>query len=101
MSTLREFVELRGRLLRAELAAALLVGRTQDAGAIRAEMRFLEVQPQDAMMVRVGHGRAVSGSSLSAQANFENQSNVAKRRLVELEAEVAAWQAARATRHMR
>lgn len=95
LQPLSAFVELRRRLLLAELQAADLVGRSADVGKIKAEFAGLLLQPADALMIRVGHGRLIGGYRCGPDA-FENQMNVVKRRLSELETEVAQWQATHA-----
>lgn len=90
--TLLPFVELRAKLLRAELETAVLVGRTADVGTLKAELRGLQTEPGTALMIRVAPGRLVSGGTRSA-ADFANQASATQRRLTELEDEVRQWRA--------
>lgn len=81
-SELAKLVTLRRKLLIVELDAALLMGRADTAGSIRAEMRSLELFPYDAAMVRVAPGRLAEPTS--KQAGFDAQMEAARARVREL-----------------
>ena len=103
MSRAKEFVALRRKLLLAELKVARTVGRNKDADTIGAELRSLEVSPADALLTRVKIGLAVAGSRPTTGPGghdigpraLASQMEAAKRRLAELDAELAEWRSAR------